>query len=117
MQEKVDTNLKEIKEDIKTNQAKMVARIEANNEKFEILQGTLFSWLDVRHAKTEANPEEMMVKLDAHHERMTVSVNAWRKETVFCQEATEACPEKIQENPEEMQSEVVHEEVPKEEAQ
>jgi hypothetical protein len=31
--------------------------------------------------------------LDAHHERMTASVNTWQKETMACQEAMEAYPE------------------------
>jgi predicted nucleic acid-binding Zn-ribbon protein len=67
MQEKMDANLREIKEDIKTNRAKMDTnqeRLEAemnairekmetnqdktdtNNEKFEVLQDTLVSWMD-----------------------------------------------------------------------
>jgi hypothetical protein len=81
---------------MKTNQAKIEARIEASNEKFEFLQGTLLSWMDAHHAKTEANHEEMMTKLDAHHERMTASVNTRWKETTACQEAVEAYPEKIE---------------------
>jgi hypothetical protein len=36
-QTQVDANLNEIKEYIKTNQAKMEVRIEANNKKFEVL--------------------------------------------------------------------------------
>jgi hypothetical protein len=61
----MDASLKEMK-----------AEIRANNEKFEVLQGTLFSRMDAYHAKTEANHEEM-TKLDAHYEMMRASVNAW----------------------------------------
>jgi hypothetical protein len=113
---KVDANLKEIKEDIKTNQAKMEARIEANNWKFEVLRDTLVSWMDAHHAKTDVNHEEMMAKLDAHHEWMRASVNAWRKETTACQEVTEAYPEKMEANPEDMESVAECWVVPKEHA-
>jgi hypothetical protein len=29
-------------------------RMEANNEKFKILQGTLISWMDIHQTRTEA---------------------------------------------------------------
>jgi hypothetical protein len=38
--------------------------------------------MDAHHAKTEANHEETMAKLDAHHEWMRASVNIWRKEVM-----------------------------------
>jgi hypothetical protein len=91
-QAKTDINLKEMKEEML---AKMEVRIEANNKKFEVLQGTLISWLDAHHAKTEANHEELMAAMKASHERMIAKMEA---------------------NPEEMKSVVVHDEVPKEEA-
>lgn len=37
----------------------------------------LVSQMDAHHAKTEANHEEIKVKLNAHHEQMRASVNAW----------------------------------------
>jgi hypothetical protein len=45
MQERTDANLREMMAEIKTNREEMTARleakIEANNEKFEVLRGTL----------------------------------------------------------------------------
>jgi hypothetical protein len=32
--------------------------------------------------------------MDAHQERMEVKMDAWRKETMSCQEVTEVCLEK-----------------------
>jgi hypothetical protein len=43
-------------------------------------------------------------------------VNAWRKETTACQEATEANPEKMEVSVEDIQSGAEHREVPKEHA-
>jgi hypothetical protein len=63
---------------------------------FEVLRNILVSRMDVYHTRTEGNREELMAELDAHHERMRASVNAWREKT-SCQEATEAYPEKWRE--------------------
>jgi hypothetical protein len=76
--------------------------------------------MDIHHAWTEAIQEEIIAEIDAHQERMRVSVNAWWKEMTACQEATEACLGKTEAtnllaSPEEIESEVEHEEVPKEE--
>jgi translation elongation factor EF-1beta len=46
-----DINLKEMKEEML---AKMEARIEAINEKFEVREGILIPLMDAHHAKTEA---------------------------------------------------------------
>jgi hypothetical protein len=54
----------------------------------------------------EASREKMMAKLDAHHERMMFRMNSQLEKM----EATD-----LEANPEEMQSKVEHEEVPKEE--
>jgi phosphoribosylformimino-5-aminoimidazole carboxamide ribonucleotide (ProFAR) isomerase len=115
-QVKVCTNLKKMKEEmtarleavIKNNQ-KMEARIEANIEKFEVLQTTLVSWMDIHQVMTEAIPEEIIAKMDARQERMRASVNAWWKEMTSCLESKELTSVEIQ-------SVAVHEEVPKEEA-
>jgi uncharacterized protein YPO0396 len=88
-QAKADANLKEMKEEML---AKMEARIKANNEKFKILRDTLVSQMVSHHARTEANQEEMIAKLDTYHERMGAGVNAWQEEVTACQEATEAYP-------------------------
>jgi hypothetical protein len=58
----------------------------------------------------------MMAKLDAHHERMKASVNAWQEETKANREATEACLDSKKPNPEEMESGAEHREVPEEHA-
>jgi hypothetical protein len=50
--------------------------------------------IKTKQAKTYAKHEEMMAKLDVHHEGMKDSVNAWRKEMTVCQEEKEAYPEK-----------------------
>jgi hypothetical protein len=54
--------------------------------------------------------------MDAHQERMGAIVNAWRKETTACQEATEACLESKEPTSVEIESVAVHDDVPKEEA-
>jgi hypothetical protein len=59
MRAKTDVNLKEMKEEMRADQellkeemlAMMEARIEANNEKFEVLQDSLVSRMDVHHAR------------------------------------------------------------------
>jgi hypothetical protein len=57
--------------------AKLEAKMDANNEKFEVLKGTLVSQMDAHQARTEAH-HKMMAMLDAHHERVKASVNAWQ---------------------------------------
>jgi hypothetical protein len=96
--------------------ARQLAEIRTNRE-MKAQVGSLVSRMDAYHAKREANHEMMMAKLDAHQEMMmTASVNAWRRETTACQEATETYQENMEANPEEMKPVAEHEEVPKEEA-
>jgi RNA polymerase subunit RPABC4/transcription elongation factor Spt4 len=71
-----------------------------NNEKFEILQGTLVSWMDTSE-KMEA----------AIH-----SLRSWRKKTMTYQEMMEACLECKELTSKDMESEAKHWEVPKEHA-
>jgi hypothetical protein len=59
--------------------------------------------------------------MDAHHESMRASVNAWHEEMKADWEVTEACLEEMKAcldskvpNSEEMQSRVEHREIPKE---
>jgi hypothetical protein len=115
---KTDTTLKEMKEElIRRLEAKIEAEIKTNNEKCEVIQRTLISWMDVHQARTEAIQEEIMAKMDTRQEGMRASMNAWRKETMACQEVTEACLEsKEPTSLEKKECVVVHEEVPKEEA-
>jgi hypothetical protein len=44
-------------------------------------------------------------------------IDAWRKQTTACQEATEVYPEEMEANPEEIKSVVEHQDGPKEEAE
>jgi hypothetical protein len=56
-------------EEMKDVQERMEAKIVANNEKSEVLQGTLISWMDIHHARTDANLKE----IKAGHEMMMVA--------------------------------------------
>jgi hypothetical protein len=62
---------------------------------------------------------KMEAKIDASREKLDawiVEMRAWWKETTACQEATEACLESKEPTSLEIEFEVEHEEVPKEEA-
>jgi hypothetical protein len=48
----------------------MDAKIDANNEKFQVLRGTLISWTDVHNVKTEANRKELMAAMKVSRERI-----------------------------------------------
>jgi hypothetical protein len=48
----------------------MKAEIRANSEKFEILQDTLASRMDIHQARTESTQEELKAKMDSHHEKL-----------------------------------------------
>jgi flagellar basal body-associated protein FliL len=68
MNEMMDANQAKVDANMKTNQemlAKMEPRIEDNNEKFEVFQDTIVSWIDVNQVKTDANIKEMMARLEA----------------------------------------------------
>jgi copper homeostasis protein CutC len=86
MQERTDTSLKEIKAEIKTNQEEMMVRleskIEANNEKFEVLPGSPISQTDIHQARTEFTQEEMKAKMDIHQEKMEAAIHSIQSELV-----------------------------------
>jgi hypothetical protein len=113
-----------MKAEMQSNQEEMTARLEAKieakvdiyHEKFEVLQGAFISWMDIHQARTEGIQEEIIVQMDAHRERMRSSVNAWQKETVVSQEATEACLESKEPTSVELVFVSEHQEVPKEDA-
>jgi hypothetical protein len=93
---------------MEANEERMDARIEAKNEKFEVLQGTLVSRTGAHHAKTQANHEELMAAMKASHERIEAPMDVSLA-------VTEACLVKAKEPTSvEMKSIAVHEEVPKE---
>jgi predicted glycoside hydrolase/deacetylase ChbG (UPF0249 family) len=52
LQERTDANLREVKAEIRTN-----------NEKFEVLQGDLVSWMDIHEARTEAMQQKPKANL------------------------------------------------------
>jgi hypothetical protein len=58
-QAKVDTTLKEMKELTAKPDAKIEAEIKTNNEKFEPIQSTLTSQMDIHQARTQALQEEI----------------------------------------------------------
>jgi hypothetical protein len=60
--------------------------------------------IDIHQDRTEAIQEEIITKMDAHQERMEISINAWQKETIAWQEAMEACLVKAKANPEKMKA-------------
>jgi multidrug resistance efflux pump len=69
-----------VQERIYINLKEMTAEIRANNETFEVLQGTFFSRIDIHQARTEVVREEIISKRDAHHDGMETSINASRRE-------------------------------------
>jgi hypothetical protein len=91
----------------------MTELLKAMQEMMEMQMGTLISRMDIHQARTEAIQEEIIAKMDAHHERMGASVNACQKETTACKEATES---KEPTSAEILESVAENEEVPREEA-
>jgi hypothetical protein len=60
---KMETYEQKMDANIDANQEKMVARIDANNEKFEVLRGTLASWMHIDQARTVSSQEEIKAKM------------------------------------------------------
>jgi hypothetical protein len=56
-QERVEAKMKVVQE-----------KTSPNNEKFEVLESTFVSWMDIHKARTEANQEEIIAKVDANQE-------------------------------------------------
>jgi hypothetical protein len=60
------------------NQENMEARINANNEEFEVLRGTLVSRVDTHQARTKKKIQKgIIAKMDAYQERMEAIMIAW----------------------------------------
>jgi hypothetical protein len=70
----------------------MEARIDANNDKFDVLRSNLVSRMDIHQARTEADQGEIIAKIEAHQE----GVNAWKSKTNTRPEETEAHPERTE---------------------
>jgi hypothetical protein len=66
--------------------------------------------MDANQAKTYAN----QAKTDVTLREIKAGHDAWIQETKAGQKAIEACPEKMEANPEKLKSVTVNEEVPKE---
>jgi FtsZ-binding cell division protein ZapB len=81
----------------------MLDKMDANQAEMKADREERKAEMKAYREEMRAGHEEMMAKLDAHHERMMACLGKM--------EATD-----LEANPEEMQSEVVHWEVPKEEA-
>jgi hypothetical protein len=60
--------------------ARLEAKLEANSEKFEVLQSILISRLDINQARTECTQQEMTTKMDMHQEKMEAAVHYIRSE-------------------------------------
>jgi hypothetical protein len=76
MKAKADANLREMK-----------GKIKPNNEKFEVLRGTLVSWMDIHQARTESTQEEMKAKIDIRQKKMEAAIHSiWSglEETIKC---------------------------------
>jgi hypothetical protein len=71
-------------------------------EKYGILRGAVVSRMAIHQDRTEVVKEEIINKMGTHQERMEDSTNAWWKEMMACQEATEGYLEKPKANPEKM---------------
>jgi DNA anti-recombination protein RmuC len=74
LEAKADVTLRETKVEIRSNQERMEAKIEANNNKFETLQGTVRSQMDIHQARTEAIQEEMEAKMNKIEEKLEAAI-------------------------------------------
>jgi epoxyqueuosine reductase QueG len=68
-QEETTAEIGTNQEEMKTNQERVEAKTEVNNN-FEVIRGTLVSWMDIHKAGSEANQQEMTPKMDAWIEGM-----------------------------------------------
>jgi uncharacterized protein YPO0396 len=92
MMERMLAKMDNFPEEIRTAQA----WIEANNEKVEVLRGTLVSRMDAYKAKTEANLEELMAAMKASQERTEALMDVSLQTTEDCLEKTEASQGKVE---------------------
>jgi hypothetical protein len=79
----------------------------------------LLAKMDANQAKTDSTLKVILAKTDANQEKMdawVAEMGSWRKETMACQEAMEACLESKEPASLEVEFEAEHEEVHKEEA-
>jgi hypothetical protein len=60
--------------------ARLEARIDADNEKFEVLQGAPISQMDIHQTRTMSIQEEMKAKMDVHQEKVEATIHSIRSE-------------------------------------
>jgi hypothetical protein len=96
------------KEKMDANQAKTDANQRGMRERMRDGQKHL---KEEMRAGQELLKQEMLAKLDAHHERMTAKMDTQLKKIEACLEKAEA--KVLEANPEEIDSESEHQEVPK----
>jgi hypothetical protein len=82
-QENTDDNLRKMKDEMRTNQEKidsnqekMEARMNASNEKFEVLPGTVVSWMDIHQARTMSTQLDMTTEMAIHQENMEAAIHS-----------------------------------------
>jgi hypothetical protein len=119
--------------EIRTGQEHMKEMMDANQAKADAHRVANREHMQQMITKIETDREEMVARMDANQERMNASlseemqsgqaemraiVNAWmaemkddRRETMSCQVKMEACRGSKELNPEDMESEVEHQEV------
>jgi uncharacterized damage-inducible protein DinB len=76
MEAKENANLRETNAETKINQERAKAQVEANNEKFEALRGTLRSRMDIQQVWTEAIQEEIKAKMNKNQEKMEATIGS-----------------------------------------
>jgi hypothetical protein len=97
MDERTDTNLREIKAEIRTNQeemrtdqeemtARLEAKVEANNEKYEVKVLSFPGWISNKPGQRQCKKKWTPIGKGWKLEEM----KAWQKGRTACQEATEA---------------------------
>jgi hypothetical protein len=69
------TDREEIRTDREEITAGLEANTDANNEKFEVLRGTLVSRLDIYQATIDFTQEKIKVKTDIHEEKMEAAIH------------------------------------------
>jgi hypothetical protein len=108
-QTKVDANLKEMKEELTARlEAKIEAEIKTNNEKFETIQSTLTSRIDIQdrgHSKRNKSPDKCPSgKNVSQCKYLAKRGEGLRKATESCLEKAKANLEKMKASLEEMET-------------
>jgi hypothetical protein len=80
IESKADAALRQMKTEIRTNQERTEAKIEASNENFKTLQGTLLSQMVIHQARTETIQEEMESKVNKNQEKMEAAIGSSQEE-------------------------------------